>query len=72
MKKTFDDISNSTISMLVDEYVHNPTYRDILKDRLCNGVVYEDLAEKYNYSVRHIKRIVYKCEEKLFSKISIQ
>ena len=65
----FDDIANSTISALIDEYVHDAIHRQILKDRLINNLAFKDLEEKYQYSERHIKRIVYKASEKLFSKI---
>ena len=70
MKHNYDgDLSNSEIAKYIDEYVRNDTVREILKDRLCNGMTFERLAEKHNYSPRHIKRIVYKAEEKLFPKL---
>lgn len=60
------DYSNSEVEKAIDEYVHNSTYRLILKDRYINGLTYEELAEKYGYSVTHIKNIVYKHEIKIF------
>ena len=47
------------IIALIDNHIHNAVYRQIMKDRLIDGIHYEALAEKYNYSTRHIKRIVY-------------
>lgn len=65
-----ENISNSMISSLIDEYIHNAVYRDILKDRLINDLTFSELSKKYGFSERHTKRIVYKTSEKLFSKIS--
>lgn len=65
----FDDIANSTLAALIDEYVRNPKYRDIVKDRLINCMTFDELSQKHGYSTRHTKRIVYKSYEKLFSKI---
>lgn len=62
----FDDLSNSEISCLIDEWVRGEKERNILKDRLINGMLYNDLAEKYNLSVRHTQNIVYRAQEQLF------
>lgn len=61
------EYTNSEVEKAIDELIHNARYRDILKDRLINGLTYEELAEKYNYSVTHIKTIVYKGEARIFS-----
>ena len=58
--------TNSQIAEGIDEHIHNWVYRNILKDRLINGMIYDELAEKYNYSVRQIKRIIYREEKVLF------
>lgn len=60
------EYSNSEISDLIDEYIHNARNRAILKDRLIDGLIFEELAEKYELSVNHTKTIVYKAQEKLF------
>ena len=64
-----DEISNSEISRLIDEWVHSERDRKILKRRLIDGICYEPLAEEFGISVRHMKTIVYKAEEKLFKHI---
>ena len=64
------EYTNSQISDAIGEHIHDAKHRDILKDRLIDGMVYDDLAEKYNYSVRQIKRIVYKGQKIVFDKIS--
>ena len=65
----WDDLSNSEISFLIDEWIHSERDRAILKRRLCDGICYEPLAEEFDLSVKQIKRIVYKSQEKLFKKI---
>ena len=41
----------------------------MLKRRLIDGLVYEKLAEEFDLSVRHTKKIIYRGQEKLFSHI---
>ena len=60
------DISNSELEKLIDEWIHSKRDREILKRRLIDGIIYEDLAEEFDMSVRQIKNIVYKSEQKIF------
>lgn len=68
-KEKRNDFSRSEISGLIDEWIFNERDRKILKRRLLDGICYEPLAEEFNLSVRQIKNIVYKCEDKLFRHI---
>ena len=54
---------------LIDLWIFNETDRAILKRRLLDGGTYEQLAEEFNYSDRHIKTRVYKAEKQLFKHI---
>lgn len=63
------DYSNSQIEHMIDEWIHSERDRAILKRRLIDGITYERLAEEFDISVRHIKRIIYKSEELLFKNI---
>lgn len=63
------EYTNSQISNLIDEYVHSERDRAILKRRLIDGICYEPLAEEFELSVRHIKSIIYKEQEKIFTKL---
>ncbi len=69
MKHSFDDIPTSELSRLIDEWIHNSTYREILKSRFLEGMTFEELAQKYDYSVRHTKHIVYKYGDYILLKI---
>ena len=70
--KNLENISNSELAMLIDEWVrglHAERNREMLKDRLINGMLFEPLAEKYNLSVRATQNIVYKASEQLFKHV---
>lgn len=65
------EYTNSEITNLIDEHIHSERDRAILKRRLVDGIRYEKLAEDFELSVRQVKNIVYKAEEKLFKHIHI-
>lgn len=60
------EYSNSQIAEVIDEYIHSDRDRGIMKSRLIDGWTYERIAEYYDMSDRHTKRIVYRCEEVIF------
>lgn len=60
------DYTNSQICALIDEHVHSERDRRILKRRLCDGIVYETLAEEFDMSDSQIKRIIYRLQDRLF------
>ncbi len=68
--KELESISNSELSVLIDEWIKSERDRAILKRRLIDGICYEPLAEEFDLSVRQVKNIIYKGENILFSKIS--
>ena len=63
------DLSQTEIEKLIDEWIFSERDRQIIKRRLLDGICYEPLAEEFNLSVRQIKNIVYKCEDKIFRHI---
>lgn len=60
----WDNISNSEIERLIDEWIHSERDRKILKRRLIDGICYEPLADEMFMPVRQIKSIVSKAEAK--------
>lgn len=52
------DVSNSRISDTIDEWVRGERDRKIMKRRLIDGIKYEALAEEFDISVSHARRIV--------------
>lgn len=62
----FDDYPTTHIIHVIDEWIHNERDRAIMKRRLIDGICFEPLAEEFGLSVKQTKRIVYKCQDKLF------
>ena len=61
-----EEISNSELSMLIDDWIKGERNRKILKRRLIDCICYEPLAEEFGLSVTQIKSIVYKQQNILF------
>ena len=70
MRHNLDEMSRSEIEQAIDEWILNERDREILKRRLLDGIIFESLAYEFDLSVRHIKTIVYKSEDKLFKKLN--
>ena len=51
------EYSNSAMCRAIDEYVHHPRYRQILRMRYCDSFTYEEIAEAVNFSTQHVKYI---------------
>lgn len=54
----FNNISNSELSALIDEWVKGERDRRIMKRRLIDCICFEPLAEEFDLSVQHIRSIV--------------
>lgn len=62
-----DDIPNSELERLIDEWVKSDRNRKILKRRLIDGIHYEKIAEEFELSDRQVKTIVKKEKENILS-----
>jgi DNA-directed RNA polymerase specialized sigma24 family protein len=62
-------LSRTQLSYLIDDWIFSERDRAILKRRLLDGICYEPLAEEFGMSVRQIKKIVYKGEDKVLKHI---
>ena len=68
----FSRIPADRLSHLIDSYIRRDDYKDITRDRLLSCLTYEQLAEKYGYSVRQIKSIISNTESLLVDIIYIK
>lgn len=66
-----EEIPNSEIENAINEWIRSERDRAILKRRLIDGIIYEELAAEFDLSVRHTKQIVYKNEKQLFKHFKI-
>lgn len=63
------EYSNTGITHVINEYIHDKTVRDMLIDRLVDGLTYNELSEKYGYSMRQTQRIIYKYQNEIFNRL---
>ena len=63
----FNNISNSELSHLIDEWIKNERDRAMLKRRFIDGVGYERLAEEFDLSAKQVYRIIIKNTEYLYA-----
>lgn len=70
MTHEIPEISRSELIHLINQWIigsNAERNRKIIKRRLIDGICFEPLAEEFGLSVRYIKSVVYKCEDKIFS-----
>lgn len=60
MKRKWKDgnYSNYRVSEVIAEYVHNARDREIIRDKLVDGITYDALAGKYGLTYERVKVIV--------------
>jgi len=63
------EYTNSEVAKAIDEYIHSERDRAILKRRLIDGMYFEPLADEFRMSVRQIKNIVYRGQERVFAQM---
>lgn len=59
------EYTNSEIIAMIKEYIHSERDREILIERLVNGLTFSELSDKFYLSERQIKRIVKKADNLL-------
>ena len=64
-RRSLANMKNSELSAFIDEWVNSKRNREILKERLIDGIKISDLAEKYELSDRQIKNIIKKFRQLL-------
>lgn len=60
------EYTNSEITRVINEYIHNERNRRILLRRYVDGISLESLAEEFDLSVTRIKKIIYGNEGVIF------
>ena len=65
MKHSLENYPRSVWEHLIDEWIFNERDRNIIKRRLLDGLTFDELADEFNLSPQHIKKIVYKATDKI-------
>ena len=63
----FNNISNTDLQHIIEEWIKNERDRGIMKRRLIDGITIEKLAEEYDLSVKQVHRLTMKYSEYLYS-----
>lgn len=53
----FEDVSITELIKVIDEWIRNEDYREILRMRYLEGYTFERIAEEKNLSVTAVKNI---------------
>lgn len=67
--KKYEKIPNEQLSRAIDRWVHAERDRKIMKRRMIDGICFEPLAEEFQLSDRHVKRIVSRYEPVILESI---
>ena len=70
IREEIDKYSTDHINYLIDQYIHSERDRAIVRRKLIDDIIFEDMEVEFKLSVRRLKSIVYKCQEKIFRHIS--
>ena len=60
------EYTNSSVALVIDEYIHSERDRAIIKRRLIDGISIERLAEEFDRSPRAMQRTVAKLQSVVF------
>lgn len=69
MKIDVYNLSRSQWENIIDEWIFSERDRKMLKRRLLDGILFEQLAEEFELSVQQTKNIVYKATDRLMKHI---
>lgn len=61
------DYNRNEMRLVIDNYVINARYRDVLRLRYCEGLTHEQVAQETHYSTQHVKSLCKRYKEMLFS-----
>ena len=65
MRRQIPEYTNSQMSALIDEHIHNIRNRAMLKMRFLDGMTYEQIANELDISTQQVKTVIYKAQAKL-------
>ena len=69
MKIDTYNLSRSQLENIIDEWIFSERDRKMLKHRLLDGILFEQLAEEFDLSVQQTKSVIYKATDKLMKHI---
>lgn len=70
IREEIDQYSTDHIVYLIDQYIHSERDRAIVRRKLIDDIIFEQMETEFKLSVRRLKTIVYGAQEKIFKHIS--
>ncbi len=64
------EYTNIQMVSYIEEFIHSQRDREVLKRYLIDGISIEKISREFNYSPRHMFRIVDKARKELFAVVS--
>lgn len=68
-KLEYYNLSRTQWENIIDEWIFSERDRKMLKRRLLDGILFEQLAEEFDLSVQQTKSVIYKATDKLMKHI---
>ena len=63
------NLSRSQWENIIDEWIFSERDRKMLKRRMLDGILFEQLAEEFDLSVQQTRSVIYKATDKLMKHI---
>ena len=63
------DYTNTEMAAAIDELIHNAKHRQMLKEKLIDGLTYAEIAERHEISERCAWTIICRNKDRLFKKL---
>ena len=60
------NVTNSQIAYIIDEYCHVQKYRDLLKRRYIDGIVYETLVQDTQFALQNANDIANNASQSMY------
>lgn len=64
------DYTNTEMATVIDELIHNAKHRQMLKEKLIDGLTYAEIAELHDISERSAWTIICRNKDKIFRKLT--
>ena len=63
------DYTNTDMAAAIDDLIHNAKHRQMLKEKLIDGLTYAEIAEIHDISERNAWTIICRNKDKIFKKL---
>lgn len=65
--RVYARVQEQRYACIINEYIHHPLYREVLRLRFCDSYTYEEISGAVSFSPQHVKAICAKYKPVLIS-----